>query len=349
MSDGKTLSGQQYDPRLDAIIPFTERVRNYSGNGSATARVTGIEGTVRTDINPMDEAAAKVRTYNVAAAQAVLDAVDERTNEFVDLSADLPPILAGLVVTYNTSSGSGTSNHPAAWQYSIDIGTSVSYTVSPRSRAQGSAAILPDLLAEIEDPGQYAKNVPAVVYRYFASTSQTLAQALVLLTTRAGSPVLELPHFKPKAHTFVLRGEQVSLSSEADTTQTIHIHGSDAGYNYMYGNGVSVEVGLTTKTVRLPPTIHGLYTNIGFGGQTTSVSVDVEATAKGVGTIADVVNDPPEVSRNVSGTIYPTTLPATSPAAIPTTGLYLVRLSSGESIYGRVPVRAAVVNFNYFA
>ena len=144
MSDGVVKYGQQYDPLLDAVIPFTEQVMDYSG--PATARITGIEGQVRTDQNPTDRDAATVRVFDVSGAQTALDAVDERTNEFVDLTNDLPPILRTLTPVLTQSTGNGASRHPAAWSYATSAGTSVSLSLNPRSQAQASAAMVADLV-----------------------------------------------------------------------------------------------------------------------------------------------------------------------------------------------------------
>lgn len=149
------------------------------------------------------------------------------------------------------------------------------------------------------------------------------------------------PRFSPVAHTFTLVGQRLSLRCDASASWQDGGSDSSSEHSESGGTGASQEVGLTVRTVRVPPTIHGAIT---VGG-TTSDTQDITASAQA---IADAGTGTSFISEDgsVAGSITPTTLSATShTTAIPTTGLYLLHTDADPYKWGYARIHCEVVDF----
>lgn len=344
MSDGKILSGQQYDTRKNAVLPFTEQMMDYTGD---TTKITGVEGQAKTEIIPNDVASAKVRVFNTATIEAALATLYFSWPGKV--SFFLPDVLTGITVVWNSNAGNGASSHPAS-QMGAAYDGSGSASVNPKATAQGSVSLIPDIQPAIT---RYVSQDIDCMFYTFYSTNPSLVAVLARLTTLAGEPVTSLPVWKPKQHTITGKGGQVSVQASADSSASVSGGTESASHSYDWGNGYSKETGVANRTEVIPATIHGditiLDATLAVG---TSVSVDASTIAmvqNGSTVIPAIVNAPAAVTGTVYGEIVPSTLGPTSPAAIPTTGLKLVDISASPDDFGFVFVRAAVVDFSIYA
>lgn len=352
--DGLGRSGQQYDPKWNVVFRFVKKVLDYSINGEST-RVTGNEGNTATEINPMDSAAAEETVYDISAIQTALDdKVLSYAGRTSSGELNIPPILTGITVTYNKTGGNGESLHPASQQYFYAFGSSGSGDLNPRSTAQANASIIPDLVFTYREI--WSNKIPVTHYQFFMPETFTEAEVITRLNTIIGSSVTSWPTFKPEAMNFAVKGMSVSLQQSADSNAGVRF-GSGVSGNYEYGNGYSTENGLTLKSVRLPPMLHGAIT-ISSASDTQTATVDVEASTivmsatDGDGnaiTVAAITNNPSALTATATGSVTPTSLSATSPATVPTSGLYLYDINSDPFGYGRILVRASVVNASEFA
>lgn len=332
-----TRYGQDYNARFNVVIPWTE-----------TTITPAASGTANTEIRPVDFARQRNRTYDFANITAAYTASNiSFPGKF---TVDLPNVLKKVSVTYNKSEGSGASNHPTSQQY-VSFTAKGSGSLAPTSTAQASAAITADVTYEIE----YYQGISVdCTHHYFYLTSTaTLAQIL----TKTGAT--SLPKFKPQSAQIVAFGGQVSLQQSADS----RISSSSEAYSRISGDGYSTEVGVSSKVITIPPTIHGSITVKGQTTQTAAAYVSASAditqlvyvpkkgSTNGAPdftippTKVGLVNSPTPRYAQVTAGVTPTSLSATSPASIPTSGKYLVACSGDPVDYGFTLIHAVVVDF----
>ena len=332
-----TRYGQDYNARFNVVIPWTE-----------TTVAPAASGTASTEIRPVDFAKQRNRTYNFANITAAYTASNiSFPGKF---TVDLPNVLKKVSVTYNKNEGSGASNHPTSQQY-VSFTAKGSGSLAPTSTAQSSASIIADVTYEIE----YYQGISVdCTHHYFYLTS-TATLAEILTKTGATS----LPKFRPQSVQIVAFGGQVSLQQSADS----RISASSESYSRIYGDGYSTEVGVSSKVITIPPTIHNSITVQGQTTQTAaayvSASADITqlvyAPKKGSTngapdftispTKVGLVNSPTPRYAQVTAGVEPTSFSATSPASIPTSGKYLVACSGEPVDYGFTLIHAVVVDF----
>jgi len=356
MSDGngKILSGQQYDPSLGIVKRFTQQMLRLNENGLAAAKTSGAEGDAATELIPVDEAAQRATVFDVSQIQTDMAAIYTKGETTVNLTAKLPSVLTGLSVVFTKDSGAGASNHPATQQYFLFLGSSGSGGVQPTASAEGSAAIVGDLIPVIVDP--FAPTVPATVYTFYMAENSTRAQVLARLTALAGATVNDWPKFKPVALNFIVKGGQVALRQSADSTAHIAVGPNGGSANKTFGDSYSRSVGVTSRSIEIRPTIHAAIT-IASATDSATATVDVDAdtilvsgtSGSYTAAVAAYANNPAQLSDTANGSVTPDTVAATTIASIPTTGLYVAEIDYGEGDYDMVKYRVAVVDFSWFA
>lgn len=168
------------------------------------------------------------------------------------------------------------------------------------------------------------------------------------------------PSFRPQSHTLTLKGEQKSLSVNAEASFTYRWSGSDVSYAYSpaggsISHGFNADHGVTIQSKQIPPTIHGLIT-IADTSDTATFSVTAEAdipAIPGSGGAPSFVGTNSTYSDgpiSVTGSVSPTSLAATpGTSTIPVSGLYIYDISAERGAYGQTNVRVTLVNFNAFA
>lgn len=332
-----TRYGQDYNARFNVVIPWTE-----------TTIAPAASGTASTEIRPVDFARQRNRTYNFANITAAYAASNITfPGKF---TVDLPNVLKSVSVTYNKSEGSGASNHPTSQQY-VSFTAKGSGSIAPTSTAQASASIIADVTYEIE----YYQGISVDCTHYYFYLTSTATLAEILTKTGATS----LPKFRPRSVQIVAFGGQVSLQQSADS----RISASSESYSQISGDGYSTEVGVSSKVITIPPTIHNSITVQGQTTQTATASVSASADItqlvyhkkKGStdGTVdftipptkVGLFNSPTPRYAEVKAGVEPTSFSATSPASIPASGKYLVACSGDPVDYGFTLIHAVVVDF----
>lgn len=349
MSDGAILSGQQYDKRNNIVEPFTEQVKDYTKPLSGP-QLTGSESVAATEITPMDAGAAKVRTWDAAAiatelAALVIKVVGKTT-------VNLPSVLTSLTMTYNKNVGVGEGSHPTANQAFIVTGAG-SATTHIQSQAQASASIIPDIIPAIT---QYSGVlVPCTHVFMYMATPVTMVALLAKLSSAAvmNATVLDLPVFKSKIHTFILKGMQFSLHQSADTDVSFSFNDDVSHWSksVQWGSDKSTDAGLSNKVVSVGPVLNAAIT-IGSSSDTITATVTVDANSAAVTgsvPISAITNEPTPHSATATGSVSPTSISATSPTAVPVTGLYLVELNPDIGEYGLAYIHAVIVDFTNYA
>lgn len=337
-----TQTGQQYDPETGTLRRYTE---TRIATGSAT-------GTAASDIQRDDFSRDIIRTYDLPAIQATLDAFVESYPGKASLS--LPDELVGIDVVFNYSQGSGYDSHPATKQNITTIGTEITLSLSPRATAQGHASIVPEVSPRRRS--FESSNVNTMVYEFYMPTVTTLSAVLSRLQLIIGTVVSSWPVFKPETVVLTLLGQSASVQASADSDVRVHLSGTNFAVSSAYGDAGSFDGSLTNRMVEIPATLHGslsisaqesLYANASAEASTKEmILIDSAGVSR---TVLGITNAPEPVRQTVTGLVRPTSIPATSPASVPRSGLYLFDLTPGKTEFERKLFTAEVVDMSIFA
>jgi hypothetical protein len=314
--------GQQFDETFNIGIPYT-----------IDRKVMGADiGDVSKEITPVDFIRADVKALDLTAAETALAAFVLSFPGTTNIQ--FPDILVSVTGIIEKTQGDGTYDESGSGGWSGQGSASLSI----RGTGQASAAIIPDLAVNIKSI--YGNNIPTMQYLFFLLMPVTAAQVLTRLTALVGSSVTAWPKFVPEAHTFTLVGQRLSLQVTANANWMSG--GSDSGDQFATsaGDGFSNEVGLTVRTVRTPPTIHGAISVGGDVADTENLTADASAYAD------STANAYRTESSSVAGSITPTTLSATSGAtSIPASGKRLLRVNAAPYKLGYAKIECEVVDF----
>lgn len=321
------LQGQEYDQSLDVVVPYVE----------AIADAGDFIGTNRFEITPLGAGKELVKAPDLTALQAVLDAYIMSFPGTANIQ--LPDILESVSGIMEATSADGTYDETGAAVATWDnAGASASLSLS--GNGQGSAAIIPDLAIQIRQV--WANSVPTVHYLFFLPMPVDSTDVLDHLTDLLNEEVLAWPQFNPLAHTFVLLGQSLTLGCRASSN--FHAGGSDTDSGsssesaVSTGTGFSQEVGLTVRTVRIPPTIHEAIAVTGTTDEFASVTATASANA---GSLASV-----EKTGIVNGSITPLSLLSTpGDSVIPASGKRILHIDAEPYRWGYARCHAEVVDF----
>lgn len=363
MSSGKLVQGQKYDPKDGFTVPFSQQMHE-------SEVAAAMQGNAATEIIPQDAAASLVRIYGPP------DGWETEVLELFDtVSFQLPDVLQSINITYNYAHGNGGKDS------SVDCyseGMAGGLNMSPSNTCQASASIVPD--ATIGIAQVWAQNVPARKLIFYMQGDITQAALLARLDAITGTTVNLWPAFKPEPITLSLQGQSKSIQQTAESSHMDRWSLEGIGslsWNIEVGDGYSVETSTTTKTMQIPPTIHGEITVTGEGGgidlgsytptvdevaeiaagtlcivgitTTVDASLDGITGAGGAPSFPAVPNTPTPITAVVRGRAKPGTIPATTPSAIPTSGLYLFKTDAQKWHDDINVVQVVLVDFSYFA
>lgn len=326
--EGEVLYGQQYDQNDDIVVGYTELMVNVDRGTQPSAL-----GDARTEITPDAAQSVKVRVWEPPTE--ALDTFILELPATTDLR--LPDVLESITVTYNTAEGAGIHIEDGD---GVSIGTSAGLSLSLNSKSQGSASIVPDIQPNIVQ--RWAFDVPCKRYLMYVESGYTQEELITRLETHIGVTVNPWPKFAPRPHFFTLKGLSITASADANVQQHLSA-GSSATYTWGEGEGVSYEVSTTTRTIVIPPTIHGAITLLNTS-QDANIVADAETGWAASGSWP-ARSAAASVVGTITASVTPTSLSATTVAGIPTSGLYLHNIVAEPYKWGRVRLRAEVINF----
>lgn len=322
------LKGQELDRRLNLAFPTIQRI------APAGAEI----GDTGKDIQPIDTERSLVTEIDLTAVEALIE-----TYVLVypgTTNIDFPDVLESVIGVIEETSGEGFYDENGSGQ----IANRGSIGLSLRGTGQASAAILPDVIINIRQI--WARNIPTTHYLFFLPMPITASDVTTKLTALIGASVTAWPIFRPVAHTITLMGQRLSLQVQANVqfSASLSVGGGSASADLASseGEGYSKEVGLTMRTVRIPPTIHGL---INLSGQLTG-SESLTASAD-VATGGDIVlHAERSESGSVAASITPSSLAATGgETSIPTSGKRILNVDADPWQYNYARIHCEVVDF----
>lgn len=339
-------------PRVLLALPLTCDIS--SGNGSSTTTADGLTSgeSVSLSLSPRSSA---------TSSASVMPDVQPDIKEYWTND-----IQCTELVFYTSANPTVDTIHSKVTPL-IAVGTTVTVTIaSPgvvtwtaHGMANGDAVVfrttgaLPTGL--LPNTKYYISSVATNTFRVSATSGGT---AINTSGSQSGvhtgyHSVKPWPIFQPKAHTITLTGKSLSGTGEAAVQQSVSIAGSDVSVAYSITEGSSLQAGLTIKTVRIPPTLHGAIT-LSFPGaysQAVVAGADVNMT----GSLTGGSHWPPQEAHSgvvggyATASFSPASFSATTPAAVPTSGLYVLKQDSQFYRYGLNQVRVVVVDMAQFS
>lgn len=337
--------GTEIDRRTGLAIPLTRQVLANGVTG-------GISGDTETEVQPVDGYRARkiIRSMPTAAVDAYFRGLHNNTN--IDLPAELQSI------TFFSEPSGESGAYSEIGTYSIG-GQNGSGGLSLKGNARCAAACSMEISFNVKEPR--GDNVQCSHLLFYVANNATRATILSRLTTYMGTTVNEWPRWSPRGVTIVVKGSRISLaldlSATAHDSVVTDYNGvlKYAGGSRTSGYGRNYDIGLNTKTIRLPPTVHNAltFTNNGTtSGSDSSNSANGGSpfTAEGsmsTGAAGGFVN------TGVLGVIAGATVAIQNAGAtagatiIPTGGFYLHRLiCEPDAVFNRTRVFAEIIDFS---
>lgn len=365
MSDGVVRQGQRLNKQAGIIEPFTEQMVD-------DATLATMLGEPLVEAIPHDYNATLVRTYEDLSDLYEAVAPVKVPGTVTMSKAQLPDTLVSVAVGFNFTelAGEDVSDEPL-----VEVsGSNGDITISATAAAQAGASVSPYIQPIVKEA---PAGVPLVCTHVFFYMTGNFTRNDVLTRLAAAdifnTSVSNWPLFRPVSQTLTLSGQQVSVRANATSRQ----HGgytSEGGYSWQLqpgndsgndmgagthtGNrsdGFSKEGGLSTQLVTLPPTINALITLSSTSlAKTATVSVNANMrelvfTSAALAGVIAITNEPAARTATATGKISPATIPATNVTAIPSSGLYLVELSTQFAEAGISYVHSVVIDAVLFA
>lgn len=331
------LDGHGFDEQFGILTPYVESIVTASTHATDP----------NSEVTPLNDNFSLLKVYDVSAQQAALAAFTPlifpgQTN--VDIPTELKS-----VSQYASDAGATDAVYQDVTSYDL------SGRGSGSLQCHGSAAASAVQMAEVDYGLKEIRgsNVPCHHILFFRASGTTRAAILSYLSGVGLGTVNDWPAFAPRAEGIICKGARLAAK------QTVNGHFVSSaiskydgtivggvGTAVVTGSGNEYDRSLTTKVVRLPPTIHpalsllNSITGISFAVQASITGTFIVIPGGIVGNATASVNAP---------TINTATPGPTSGAAdatrLPTSGIYLARLNAEPYKFGYIKYHAELVKF----
>lgn len=331
-SDFPGLAGQEYNSELDIVEPYDEFI---SPSGTFL-------GQARRQITPLDNGLDLVKTVNASSAgvaiEAYLRSFEGTTN--IDFPTELTAVTA-----YLEESAGGSSYGESGF---TNFDGQVSGRIEGRGRADGSGASAYELGYTTKQLN--GSNVPCVHFLFFVASGASRASILTKLSGYYGSTVKDWPRWNPQAASFVSTGSRVALQQSANAMAASGVRTDYTGAVIRYevarsqGFGTGSDIAISTKVLRLPPTIHDTISVGGANGTSyagTAFDVYAQVNLSVISTLSTLQ------TGRAGARVRPTLLvPTDGNTVLQTNDVRLYRLTGEPYKYGYVKMHAEVVNMD---
>ena len=335
------LRGQEYEPSVNIVVPYTE---------SVVAAGTSL-GDAATTIDPLSSDFDLVRTFDLEAIEEELNSVSLEFPTRTSLS--LPPVLRKAEVVWSKSSENGSYTSTGVFPLPF-VGSS---SVSESASASGSSSVKPEFIIDLEEV--YANNIPTTSYIFFLKYPVTLENILAKVGAITNKTVTQWPVFQPRSTILVASGESKTLRASASGSYSLSgIRLSEAAEQAgvqkfqilkTQGSGTGGRVDTSIAVAQIPPCLDGgtqitKNTSTNTSEAKGSVSITFDWTGEG-GPIAPSVKNTDIISN---GDVSNSSISRTSPSDIPRTGLYLIDSKVDLYQYGFARIYAEVLDASVF-
>lgn len=333
-----TLPFANFDSRLQLLITGTKQV---VAKGSTTP---GISAGVVTEVKEID----KYREQKIVTTQPLAGVDNYHRVLETTVNLDIPAKVISLHGYVEENGGVGSWSESGTYLLGNGHGSG---GVQLRGNAQASAAMIPELGWLI----RYAKttNRPARHVLFNVASNANRATILAAAGAILGATVNDWPDFAPQELVLLLTGQKsnVNVTTTASAYDSVVSDYLGAmkftGGSRTSGSGLSFEVGVNVKIVRISPTIHG---DLSIDGTVTADANGgagyTAAASINAGTSGAIVGLGSAAGAH-SAIIPVTSLNATTGAADwPNAGLYAHRIvPEPDPTYDRLRVLMEVVDF----
>lgn len=321
--DFPILLGQDYDPSVNLIIPFSEKITE---SGSSLT-------DENTFVDPLSDDFDLVRKIDTVAIQEKLDSIFLEFPSRSNLS--LPPVLKSVNLIWDSYAEDGSYDSEFT---GFSSGESWALTGNEDGNAESSAEVSPSFETEIDDV--WANNIPTTSYFFFLPYPVDIGDILQKVGAK------QWPVFKPKSHLISAVGQKKKITLRADISS--HSSGSDStnSKTKKIGKGSTKEVYNKTVFLKIPPTLHGEIEIRETGDKNKQLKANVNVSLVGDNMLSVVVND--NIVDNVAAQRSPSILDATNPPDIPRSGKYLIDSKVELYQYGYAKVYAEVIDASIF-
>jgi len=226
------------------------------------------------------------------------------------------------------------------------------YKINASSGMDGKAEYSAQPIVSTETEVVFGNDIPATVHFFYLSSAvQPVSEAALIsrIATLTNSSVERWPTFKPKSHTIIANGAQVSAVSNARVEAAISKDENGKIIAQSESEGGSHTVNRSIDVINLAPTIHAAIAVEG-GSSFTNIRATATSRARLDGDEfkdVDPVIESYSAAANVS--VFPLSFPATSPPDIPRAGNYLVSSSAEPFKWGWVKCSATIINASQFS
>jgi hypothetical protein len=321
-----TYHEQDYDEQFDVVIPTDSFLTLEGANlGNPRTRIVGL-------IPGVDE---------VTTISPNTTVLDNYLIEFPGTATiDAPDFLESLQVLTESSLGDGDSTEStvhAEWSGDYSV------TLPARSTAQGSAAITKEVVPILVPFSGYRRNTRNFIF--FLPNPVLVDAVATKLASLTGLDVVAWSNFQARPLTIIVISKRVSL--QVGASLTMHAAGGGGSISARVvtgGTSASREVAITTKTIRVPPTIHGDL------GLTTGLVSSSPITVSAIVQIVPPSEAGYTKSRTISDEVATVTVEAfglaatTGASSLPTEGLLIVDVNARPYKYGRVMINVEAID-----
>lgn len=324
------LSGHGFDEQFGFLTPYTESI--ITGGSQPT--------TANSEVTPLNANLDLLKVHDVSAQQTALAAFSPLIFPGTT-NVDLPTELKS-VTQYASDVGVTDSLHEENTSYALNARGNGSLQCG--GSASASAAQTAEVNWVLKDI--LGSNVPCHHVLFFKPNGTTRAAIVTYLGTLGFGGVTDWPKFAPRQEGIICKGARLAARQTVNahaTSTTIskydgaYVDSAEAGVT---GSGNDYDRSLTTKTVRLPPTIHP---SLSLAGTITGLNFITQARILGAITIV-----PPAITGNATASVTAPTLSTATPgtATLPTSGIYLARLVGEPYKFGYIKYHAELVKFD---
>ena len=279
-----------------------------------------------------------------------LQALDNYNMSFpVRVDVQLPNVLKRLRVDWIKETAEG--EWDTRWS-GFSSGDNISLSGSENASVDSAGTIRPELIVEIEQP--WGSDIPATAYIFFVkgagNSGMQISDSAIKskLGTLAGGSIQDWPVFKPKSHTILLKGMKVVITAKASANASSSATRTSNSKDSTVGDGVSYDINSSFNSVTIPPTIHESIEINNSEEKRERLKAKCAVGWNGYGGFPSV-SASADFSKDVVGTVTPTSLDATTPDKIPDNGLYLMKCTVEPYKWGYAKCAAVVLDASKLA
>lgn len=329
------LKSSEYNYELNAQVERTEKFvappQNF-GEKNVQYRAINKDRSLRIEEKPPLQA---LENYNMSFP--------------VRVDVQLPNVLKSLKVEWIEDIAEG--EWDTRWS-GFSSGENVSLSGTENANVDSVCSVRPELIVEIEQP--WGSDIPATAYIFFVkgagNSGMQISDSAIKskLGGLAGGSIKDWPIFRPKSHTILLKGMKMVITAKASANASYSASKNSNSRDSTVGDGISYDINSSSNVVTIPPTIHESIQIDNSEDKIKPLKANCTVGWFGYGGFPSV-SAAADITKDVTGSVYPKSLGATSPEKIPENGLYLMKCTVEPYKWGYAKCAAVVLDASKLA